>query len=65
MAPLLTIASNEWDAGNGGWAPYEDQALGALDDAGVANPPGVQASRGNHLQLYGCPKFPSHTDLIQ
>ncbi|MFH0177976.1 hypothetical protein ACIA6D_36800 [Streptomyces cacaoi] len=64
MSPLLTIASNEWDA-SGGWVPYEDQALAALDDAGVANPPGVQVSRGNQLQLYVCPEFHSHTDLIQ
>ncbi|MFJ4778170.1 hypothetical protein [Streptomyces sp. NPDC088762] len=67
MVPLLTIASNEWDAGNGGWVPYEDQTLAALDDARVSNPPKVQVSRGNHLQLYVCPESPDHphTDLIQ
>ena len=67
MSPLLTIASNEWDAGNRGWAPHQDQALAALDDVSVANPPKVQVSRGNHLQLYACSKFPAHphTDLIQ
>ncbi|GAA2485160.1 hypothetical protein [Streptomyces gobitricini] len=64
MSPLLTIASSEWNAGSG-WIPYEDQALAALDAVGVANPPGVQVSRGNHLQLYVCAKFHSHTDLIQ
>jgi hypothetical protein len=46
MGPLLTIASNEWDASNYAWVPYEDQALAALDDAGVANPPRAQVSRG-------------------
>ena len=67
MSPLLTIASNEADAGNRGWAPHQDQALAALDDVSVANPPKVQVSRGNHLQLYACSKFPalSTPDLIQ
>lgn len=65
MSPLLTIPSNEWGADNKGWIPYEDQALAALDDARVSNPPGVQISGGNNLQLYGCPEFHPHTDLIQ
>ncbi len=67
MVPLLTIASNEWDASNHSWAPYEHQHLAALDWADVANPPMVQVSRGNHLQLYVCPASPDHphTDLIQ
>ncbi|MFG2989199.1 hypothetical protein ACGFZK_07860 [Streptomyces sp. NPDC048257] len=67
MVPLLTIASNEWDSSNTGWVPYEDQALASLDDARVANPPKVQVSRGNRLQLYVCPESPDHphTDLIQ
>ncbi|TYC69443.1 hypothetical protein [Streptomyces sp. CB01881] len=67
MVPLLTIASNEWDAGSHGWVPCEDQHLAALRRAGVANPPKVQVSKGNHLQLYVCPESPEHphTDLIQ
>ncbi|WP_369275517.1 hypothetical protein AB5J55_41045 [Streptomyces sp. R11] len=63
--PAADHRINEWDRSNVGWAPYEDQAPAALESAGVANPPGVQVSRGNHLQLYVCPKFHSHTDLIQ
>ncbi|MFI7357812.1 hypothetical protein ACIBTP_28310 [Streptomyces avidinii] len=67
MDALLTIASNEWDRNNHGWVPYEDQALAALDDAAAANPPGVEVSRSNRLQLYVCPESPDHphTDLIQ
>nr|WP_308401642.1 hypothetical protein [Streptomyces roseoverticillatus] len=67
MAPLLTIASCEWDSSNMGWVPYEDQALGSLDDSCVANPPKVKVSRTNRLQLYVCPESPDHphTDLIQ
>ncbi|MFI9206080.1 hypothetical protein [Streptomyces sp. NPDC053048] len=67
MVPLLTIASNEWDSSNGGWAPHEDQHLAALPRADVANPPEVQVSKGNHLQLYVCPESPDHphTSLIQ
>ncbi|MET7860628.1 hypothetical protein ABZS81_26125 [Streptomyces sp. NPDC005318] len=67
MGPLPTIASSEWDAGNYRWAPYEDQALAALHLARVANPPKVQVSRSNHLQLYVCPESPDHphTHLIQ
>ncbi|WP_280468215.1 hypothetical protein [Nocardia cyriacigeorgica] len=68
MSPLLTIASNEWDASTASsWAPHEDRAIAALGHASVANPPKVQVSRGNQLQLYVCSKVPyhSHTDLIQ
>ncbi|MGW1892359.1 hypothetical protein ACWCP6_19215 [Streptomyces sp. NPDC002004] len=67
MGPLLTMASNEWDDSYRGWVPYEDQALAALRDRDVSNPPGVQISRGNRLQLYVCPESPDHphTDLIQ
>ncbi|GAB3209406.1 hypothetical protein GCM10027294_23670 [Marinactinospora endophytica] len=74
-SPLLTIASDEWNAGNKSWVPYEDRAA-ALDSSGESNPPGVQVSRGDRLQLYVCPNFPGadhpfpgeghpHTDLIQ
>ncbi|MEU2686246.1 hypothetical protein ABZ654_20605 [Streptomyces hygroscopicus] len=69
MSPLLTIPSYEWDDAGKGWVPYEDQARAAPGDDSASNPPGVQVSRGNHLQLYVCPKFPGtghpHTDLIQ
>ncbi|MFD0354150.1 hypothetical protein ACFVHW_10465 [Streptomyces sp. NPDC127110] len=67
MEPLLTIASCEWDSSNIGWVPYEDQALGSLDNARVANPPRIQVSRKYRLQLYVCPNSPDHphTDLIQ
>ncbi|KOV36809.1 hypothetical protein ADK60_05980 [Streptomyces sp. XY431] len=67
MVPLLTIASGEWDSGTHGWVPYEDRELAAARTAASANPPGVQVSKGNHLQLYVCPESPEHphTDLIQ
>ncbi|MFD7631521.1 hypothetical protein ACFV7Q_36865 [Streptomyces sp. NPDC059851] len=67
MVPLLTIASDEWDSSNHDWIPYEDRALAATPGTGAANPPEVQISRGNHLQLYVCPESPDHphTDLIQ
>ncbi|MFE2163701.1 hypothetical protein ACFXB3_01245 [Streptomyces sp. NPDC059447] len=67
MGPLLTIASREWDGGTHCWIPYEDQALAALPGSNAANPPGVQVSKGNHLQLYVCPESPDHphTTLIQ
>ncbi|WP_405443430.1 hypothetical protein OG373_38310 [Streptomyces avidinii] len=67
MDPLLTIASSEWDRRSHGWVPYEDQGLAALDDAAASNPPGVEVSRSNRLQLYVCPESPDHphTDLIQ
>ncbi|MFC8827182.1 hypothetical protein ACFT9I_17790 [Streptomyces sp. NPDC057137] len=66
MNPLLTVPTGEWHADNVGWAPYEDQALAERDKGQrVSNPTRVQISRGNNLQLYGCPEFHSHTDLIQ
>lgn len=65
--PLLTIASSEWDRSNTGWVPYEDRDATSLDDADAANPPKVEVSRSNRLQLYVCPESPDHphTDLIQ
>lgn len=65
MTPLLTISSEEWNPIGKGWVPYEDQALGALDDDRLSNPPGVQVSDANHLQIYCCPNVHEHTDLIQ
>lgn len=67
MVPLLTVASGEWDSGNRGWVPREDQAVAALGRADGSNPPEVVVGRSNHLQLYVCPRSPEHphTDLIQ
>ena len=36
-----------------------------LDNNDVSNPPGIQVSDANHLQLYVCPTCYTHTDLIQ
>lgn len=72
MAPLLTIASFEWDGGSRrGWAPYEDQA--AASAAGhragqdPAQPTKVEVGSTDNMQLYVCPTSPEHphTDLIQ
>ncbi|MFF3172662.1 hypothetical protein ACFVQ0_08555 [Streptomyces sp. NPDC057900] len=67
MVPLLTIASDEWHPDGHSWIPYADQDLPGLDLSGTANPPGVQVSKGNHLQLYVCPESPDHphASLIQ
>nr|BEK70436.1 hypothetical protein KPHV_76630 [Kitasatospora purpeofusca] len=67
MTPLLTVASGEWDGRPPAWVPFEDRELAATGPARSANPPGVQVSKGNHLQLYVCPESPEHphTDLIQ
>lgn len=65
MSPLLTIASGEWSTDGRGWVPYEDQALAGAEDDSVSNPPGIQVSDANHLQLYTCPQCYTHTSLIQ
>ncbi|MER5629107.1 hypothetical protein [Streptomyces nitrosporeus] len=65
MNPLLTIASDECRDYRRSWVPYEDQHIAVVDDDKVSNPPGVQVSGGNHLQLYACSKCYTHTDLIQ
>ncbi|MFJ6186234.1 hypothetical protein [Streptomyces sp. NPDC092295] len=65
MSPLLTIASGECRDYRRGWVPYEDQAIAVLDNDNVSNPPGIQVSDANHLQLYVCPTCYTHTDLIQ
>ncbi|MFJ3174202.1 hypothetical protein ACIPJK_25930 [Streptomyces roseus] len=67
MVPLLTIASSEWDSSNTTWVPYEDRDTASLDGGDATNPPAVQVSRSNRLQLYVCPESPDHphTDLIQ
>ncbi|WP_409062521.1 hypothetical protein [Streptomyces sp. SYP-A7185] len=71
MMPLLTIASFEWDGGEGScWAPSEDQAAAsATHYAGQspAQPTRVEVGSTDNMQLYVCPKSPNHphTDLIQ
>ncbi|MFI1581528.1 hypothetical protein [Embleya sp. NPDC020630] len=69
MSPLLTIPSCEWDDSGLGWIPQEDRAAAEAGESGdMANPTGVQISRGNNLQLYACPEatqWHPHTDLIQ
>ncbi|MFD8983351.1 hypothetical protein [Streptomyces sp. NPDC059564] len=67
MVPLLTIASSEWSGNNHGWIPYEDQSTTPHSGDVDWNPPRVQISRGNHLQLYVCPESPEHphASLIQ
>ncbi|MFE4634860.1 hypothetical protein ACFRJ1_15995 [Streptomyces sp. NPDC056773] len=65
MAPLLTIASNESRDYRRGWVPTEDQGIAVIDGDPVRNPPGIQVSKGNHLQLYSCRMCSHHTTLIQ
>ncbi|MEU0007822.1 hypothetical protein ABZ079_26935 [Streptomyces sp. NPDC006314] len=65
MSPLLTIASNECRDYRRGWVPNEEQAIAVIDNDIVSNPPGIQVSDANNLQLYFCPKCYTHTDLIQ
>ncbi|MCF3131727.1 hypothetical protein [Streptomyces olivochromogenes] len=72
MVPLLTIASFEWDGGEGrSWAPYEDQDAAYADhrDRGQApsQPTQVEVGRTDNMQIYVCPTSPEHphTDLIQ
>ncbi|MFI6093072.1 hypothetical protein [Streptomyces sp. NPDC051218] len=72
MAPLLTIASREWDGGEGrSWAPQEDQAaaLAGSNYPGQkpSQPTGVEVGSTDNMQIYVCPASPEHphTDLIQ
>ncbi|MBA5222552.1 hypothetical protein [Streptomyces griseoaurantiacus] len=71
MAPLLTIASFEWDGGTRGWAPREDRAAAhaAAHRAGLspAQPTRVEVGSADNMQLYVCPASPEHphADLIQ
>ena len=69
MAPLLTIASTEWDDSTRSWIPYEDQANAALSATypDPANPAMIMVASGYDLQLYACPAFPDHphTALVQ
>ncbi|WP_260174735.1 hypothetical protein [Streptomyces sp. PanSC19] len=72
MVPLLTIASWEWDGGEGhSRAPQEDRAaaLAASHHAGQApsQPTGVEVGSTDNMQIHACPASPGHphTDLIQ
>ncbi|MEV6683953.1 hypothetical protein AB0N28_01140 [Streptomyces sp. NPDC051130] len=71
MVPLLTIASWEWDGGDGhSWAPQEDQAAATAPYyAGQApsQPTRVEVGSTDNMQVYVCPASPEHphTDLIQ
>jgi hypothetical protein len=72
MVPLLTIASREWDGGEGhSWAPYEDQAaantVGHCCGQRPSLPTKVEVGSTDNMQIYVCPTSPEHphTDLIQ
>lgn len=72
MVPLLTIASWEWNGGDGrGWAPQEDQAAAVADSRGPgrypSQPTRVEVGSADNMQIYVCPTSPEHphTDLIQ
>jgi hypothetical protein len=59
MEPLLTIATDEWDASR---IPYENQAAASSTGYGYpdpSNPAAVQIGRGYNQQLYLCPAAPS------
>ncbi|MFE9679467.1 hypothetical protein ACFYO5_36080 [Streptomyces sp. NPDC006259] len=72
MVPLLTIASREWNGGEGrSWAPQEEQAT-ALAGARrpgryPSQPTRVEVGSTDNMQIYVCPASPEHphTDLIQ
>lgn len=70
MVPLLTIASWEWDGGEGiSWAPLEDRAAADSYRGGPtpSQPTMVEVGRTDNMQIYVCPAAPEHphTDLIQ
>ncbi|GDY70824.1 hypothetical protein SAV31267_003090 [Streptomyces avermitilis] len=75
MVPLLTIASYEWDGGEGrSWAPHEEQAAAyAANTTGhccgqdPSQPTKVEVGSTDNMQIYVCPASPGHphTDLIQ
>ncbi|MFJ8932017.1 hypothetical protein ACIRLA_36150 [Streptomyces sp. NPDC102364] len=65
MVPMLTIASQEWQAGYDTWTPYEDRLAaaaakrdGTLPDP--ATPTLVTIGDGHNLQIYACPTSPQH-----
>ena len=68
MVPLLTIASNEWDAATENWIPIEDEAhaeSGAYPD--LRHPAMIQLGDDYRLQIYACPASPDHpyAELLQ
>jgi len=68
MDPLLTIASNEWDAGTESWIPIEDEAhaeSGAYPD--LRHPTMIQIGDEYSLQIYACPASPDYpyAELLQ
>ncbi|MFD5801680.1 hypothetical protein [Streptomyces sp. NPDC127020] len=75
MVPLLTIASYEWDGGEGhSWAPHEEQAAayaanttGHCCDQDPSQPTKVEVGSADNMQIYICPTSTEHphTDLIQ
>ncbi|MCG8968978.1 hypothetical protein [Streptomyces sp. CL12-4] len=72
MVPLLTIASWEWDGGEGrSWAPQEEQATALAGSRGPGQSPSqptrVEVGSTDNMQIYVCPASPEHphTDLIQ
>ncbi|MDX3388193.1 hypothetical protein PV682_43170 [Streptomyces niveiscabiei] len=74
MVPLLTIASFEWDGGEGhSWAPCEDQdahggnTVGHCCGQSPSQPTKVEVGSTDNMQIYVCPTSPEHphADLIQ
>ncbi|MEU6304994.1 hypothetical protein [Streptomyces chartreusis] len=72
MVPLLTIASWEWDGGEGrSWAPQEDQGAALAHShypgPNPSQPTRVEVGSTDNMQIYVCPTSPEHphTDLIQ
>ncbi|MDA2810887.1 hypothetical protein O4J56_09595 [Nocardiopsis sp. RSe5-2] len=74
MAPLLTIASTEWD-GDRRWVAEEDRDLAAQVGRDASSPAGIQIADNDNLQIYVCPTYPGafpypggshgHTELVQ
>ncbi|MFD4828909.1 hypothetical protein ACFWPV_03485 [Streptomyces uncialis] len=72
MVPLLTIASREWDGGEGhNWAPLEERATALAGSRGPdqypSQPTRVEVGSTDNMQIYVCPNSPEHPyrDLIQ
>jgi hypothetical protein len=63
--PLLTISSDEWNAGSGSWIPLEDReadtSLFGLREP--SNPPMIVIGRSYDLQIYICPTSFDHPHL--
>ncbi|WP_432135258.1 hypothetical protein [Streptomyces sp. bgisy154] len=64
MDPLLTIATTEWNAGTGSWAPEGDQARDPLPPGTPpANYTFIVLAQGYDLQLHVCPASSDHPHL--